>query len=173
MFNLIYRVLKARLEAISSVEAVSWYNGQPDQNNEEAVYAIPHVYIEFLPIELGQSIGPTPYGELRFRVHLYSEYHDDDNEVFTHLDLVGSIHAELLRFQGMLSDIPEFAVLKGTANDRTVFNQLVRTRIIPDHAQTNTIISITEYKGAAVDISAFKAITTISPDLITSKQFDV
>lgn len=154
MLKYIYLIIKARLEAeIASLPVVAWYNNQYNQDDPEALFAVPAVYIEFLPVPLTDYGRRIQGGDVTFRIHLVTEYYDDDDETLAHFDLSNDIFATLDDMEGWASELPQFAALLGTDDDYLFLNQVSRTQIVPDHAQTNLVVTIQEFKALAIDLS--------------------
>lgn len=154
MLKYIYLIIKARLEAeIAALPVVFWFNNQYDQDDEEAIFAVPSVYIEFLPVPMQDFGERIQAGEVRMRVHLLTEYYDDDDATLAHFDLSSAIHASIDDMEAWASELPVYSALAGTEDDFLIINQASRTAIIPDHAQTNLIVTIQEFKFFAVDLS--------------------
>ncbi len=169
MIHHIFRALKQRIEAIDGLPACSWFNSQYDEDSDEAVYLVPHVYLEFLPIPLNQEVSLIQTSDnVRFRVHLFTEYYNDENEVLSHYDQVAGIHKALTKKTLLLSELTEYAGLAGTPDDKVILNTMTRTEITPDHNQSNTIITIQEFVASGVDLSALSAVTTVDPVTLTT-----
>lgn len=152
-----YLIIKQLLESLPNVPAAFWFNAQYDQESEEAVYYVPAVYIEFMPVEFPDVQRRIQLASVRFRIHLMTETFIDDDSILTHFDITNEIHKALSGYEAQLSVLPEFADLADTDDDITVINQCTRTQLIPDHSQTNLTITTQEYQASIMDVEAIRA----------------
>ena len=147
-----YLILKRKLLQILNIPKVQWLSTQLNDEGQ-AVYHVPSCYIQFLPAQ-PQALGNNlQAADLTFRVHLYTENIDEDDEVLVHLDLASAIYAKLQGEVGMLSELPAFASLAGTDDDVAVMNVMNRTQYIPDHETARTHTTIQEFTCFCVDLS--------------------
>ncbi|MEM7372805.1 MAG: hypothetical protein AAF587_29560 [Bacteroidota bacterium] len=165
MLKLPFLLLQQRLSEMSQLPDVRWFNAQFDQNKDEAVFYVPSVYIEFLPMDLEDIGEQVQGGEVMFRIHLMTELYDDNDRVLAHFDLVDDIFKHLHGWDVMKSALPEFSALQDTEDDVAIINKVVRTRLIPDHAQSNTIITVQEFKTYVADFAAMKSYIEFSPTI--------
>lgn len=154
-----YQIIRQRLLTISALKAVDYYNGQYQDESGEAIYGIPCVFIEFLPIELQDFPQDVQAAEIQIRLHLVTEYYDGDNNILSHMDIATLIYQKLSKYTPRLSELPEFS---GLTNAPTVFNSMIRTGITTDHSQSGLVITIQEFKAWAVDLSNIVAYTDVN-----------
>lgn len=70
IFNQLYDVLKGRLNAVSSVKKVDWYNDQYRNMDDEKATRYPAVYIEFIdPLVWRQSGRNFQLADCKIRLH--------------------------------------------------------------------------------------------------------
>lgn len=151
-----YLLLKQRLLDVEGIPQVLWYNAQYVEGEAEPQYFVPCVYLEFLPVPTDQHQQKLQSGIMQVRVHLLTEYMggEDEGWIRPHYALAGRIFNALSHAEFWLSELPEFALLANTDNDRLVVNQMVRTNVLSDHSQSQTIITIQEFEARIVDVDA-------------------
>lgn len=154
MFKYAFLLLKQKLEAISGIPKVMWYASQYDEEMDEAVFYCPACYIEFMPMEFDQGGLQVQGADMVFRVHLFTEYYNDDDTLLSHFDLGDEIYRTLEGSVAKLSDLPAYANLAGTDQDIAVLNRISRIGIIPDHSVTNTSVTVQEFRCRAIDLAA-------------------
>lgn len=165
MFKYAFLLLKQMLESIPEIPSVMWYASQYDESVDEAVFYCPACYIEFLPIEPDQNGLQVQSGDMVFRVHLFTEYYNDDDQILSHFELSDLIYQKLQGSTGKASDIPAYANLAGTPEDFNVLNKISRIGIIPDHAVTNTSVTIQEFLCRAIDLAAAIRYVLVNADI--------
>lgn len=165
MYKYSYLLLKQILESIEGIPRVMWYASQYDEAMDEAVFYCPACYIEFLPMEFEVGGLQVQGADLVFRVHLFTEYYDDDDQLMTHFDLSDKIFQALEGTWAKVSELPAFGALAGTTQDFNVLNKISRIGIIPDHAVTNTSVTIQEFRCRAVDLAAAIRYVLVNADV--------
>lgn len=70
IFNSIYTVLKSRLNEVSGIRRIDWFNDQYKNTEDEKATRYPAIYIEMLdPVEWKQSGRKFQTGRLSIRLH--------------------------------------------------------------------------------------------------------
>ena len=154
MFKYAFLLIKQLLESIPDIPQVMWYAAQYDVDTDEAVFYCPACYIEFLPLEFDQSGLQVQGADMVFRVHLFTEYLNEDDQLLSHFDLSDKIYQQLEGTSATISEIPTFEALAGTEEDVVVLNKISRITLIPDHSVTNTSVTIQEFRCRAIDLAA-------------------
>jgi hypothetical protein len=163
MFQFIFLLLEQRLNTLSELAEVDWFNNQYIlSEDEEVMYKAPAAYIEFLPVDdLTTQPRKTQMGTVAFRVHVVTENYQDNDGRFKsaamgHFDVVNQVYATLLGHAAKLSDLPDYTALAGTDADKQVYNSITRKGIQTDHNRSPLMVSIQQFSMTAYDFSAQK-----------------
>jgi hypothetical protein len=178
MIKLVFQLLQHVVSSINGSPQVRWFAAQTD-DNDEAVYYVPAVYIEFMPVTTAELPSPNlgsvlQEADITVRIHLMTDktHPDDDNDVMDHLDLCDSIHKAISTTGTMKSAIPMHAALVNTLSDYHICNRFTRTGITTDHSQSSVIVTILEYSTHAVDTSAYvdNEKVTVTPTIFVTAE---
>lgn len=164
MTGLVYSALKAHLTTAMPTAYVDWYFGQYIESEMEGggelLYTTPAIFVEFAPIEWVTLPGSIQRTVLRFSVHLVNEsmYATDKRFVgdpaLDHLGQESQVFRALMNRRFMLSDVPSFAALAGTENDRVLVESIVRKSSESDHVMHRQLVSIQSFEATVYDYSA-------------------
>jgi|GEM_PF-2251229 len=153
-----------------------WYNDQYDLNPAtqklQVPFLTPAVFVEFLPYtpqSLSRRVQLIP---LNFRLHLVSDIYShsragmaEQAAALSHIDLANALH-HLIHGHHYL--IPANAALGLPA--RAVYNTCARVRQEPDHAYSNLVVCLMEYRTIAFDYSATRSTQKMNNPLLVIKK---
>jgi hypothetical protein len=171
----IYQALKQRLLRINLdgnhhnppiFKYVDWYYGQYHEQDQDegagaTLWDTPAAFIEFAPIAW-QTLGDgLQKAQLHFTVHVVNEsMYDTDQRVLDdgqdHFGLEAQVYAALHRHRVLLSHLPAFAALSGTADDRVLCESITRVSTVIDHTLRRQLVSVQEFQTTIYDYSAMK-----------------
>ncbi len=144
---------------------------QYEQLQEDVVFITPTVYIRFLPIEWQTVAHNRQTAELNFELHLVTETAYGDSRDLIDLTFINHIAYENQLFQVLhnhrclLSDLPEFAQLKGTPQDTVILESIVRTRTVPHDQMSNINVSVQSFSSKIYDYAAVPQFQTVLANL--------
>jgi hypothetical protein len=159
MFQYAYQLLRQKLLAVPAVSGyqlkeAKMYAGQYLDDSGEAIYAVPAAFIEFLPVETRQYGEKIQGGVMQVRIHVITEWADDDDHTLTHMRLSAAVYKALNQYSGSLGELAAFSPLLGTSDDIHVFNNLTRIRIEPNTLEGRVVVTIQTFECMVMDLDA-------------------
>lgn len=174
MYTYPYQIIKKRLTAqVAQLKLVDWYLDQYNKKDKATMMHIePAAFIEFRPITTQQLSYGHQMAETEIVVHLVTtNMFDNDKRVKKgtardHAQLVDEIYKALSGFSAKLSYLDEFSDLANTANDKTIFNSMVRDGLpVTPHAIRGLQITLQIFTTLVFDHAAVKPTTSVNPEL--------
>lgn len=163
MIGKIFFALKKRIEeAIPNVGVYRYSAHVLNKDNDEPLYVVPSVHIQFAQIETKTMTRGLQQAEINIIVHVVCEnYYDNETpEAMTKvIDYAEAVHAALHLFAAKLSYLTG---LIGDDNTQ-LFNSLHRERIVVDSEPTNIDITEMQYKFIAYDTDNIENYTDVAP----------
>lgn len=165
MLNLVYAALKKRLDTECQPRYIDWFMGQylEDEAEEggQLLWDTPAQFVEFMPVSWQTLLTNVQVCDLAFNVHLVNDsYFDNDARVLdptlNHLGQETAVFRALMNWRCMLSYVPGFEALAGTANDRVLMESVVRESTEPDHNMRRQLVSVQRFTCRVYDYGATK-----------------
>lgn len=167
-----YEVKKRRLQSnIAQLKEVDWFLNQYDPQGNNTIYTTPGVYIEYLPMQTESLARKLQQAPVTFRVHLVTNsVYDTGKRVkkdsdWDHASLLDKVFGQLYGFSGRLSDLAEFAALKGTPSDFKLFNSIDRINLVPPHNFAGLMVTVQEFQCLMYDHTANPSFQKLTADL--------
>ena len=179
MYTYPYQILKKRLTTqVTQLKLVDWFLDQYNKKDKAVMlHTEPAAFIEVRPITTEQLSYGHQMAETEIVVHLVTtSMFDNDKRVKKgnardHAQLVDDIYKALSGFSAKLSYLDEFAALKDTANDRTIFNSMMRDGIpVTPHAIRGLQITLQLFTTLVFDHAAVKTLAPAAPSLIINPE---
>ncbi len=158
MLSLAYKAIKKRLnDAIPEVAGrIHWYNSLLTDDQADPIFQTPSLFIEFAEIQLrelkGHSNKQAQGGHLSFSIHCIEQFNYDDDAVLNALSIADKVYKALHKRDFRLSELPEFASLRGTNQDWVLLSTIVRTAVAADHRHVNLADSVVRFACEVVDV---------------------
>lgn len=164
MLKEVYQLIQQRIQTeVAEFKEVEWFlNQYAETEDQDAWYATPSAYIEFLPITYSSHGGLQQRATVVFRIHVASEALFGDGRRITdsainHISLVDRVYVALHGWNAKLSDLSTHV-----GNDAVFINTVSRTELAPDHGHFNTMVTIQTFQFAFIDNSAVAQMQTVT-----------
>ena len=153
----VYNVLKARLEGITGVKHIDWFNDQ----YEGIIHIEPGIFIDFPePINLETLRGETQQGKLITRIHVYSKViamQDkslNQEAIERHFEIVKEVFR---RLQGFRSG----------ENGKLLFNSMMRVNLTHHQYMQGWFVTTQDFESIVYDIEEKTTIAKPPVEIIT------
>lgn len=172
MIEIIYKIIKSALVAfIPDAKLIDIDLAQYQQKREDAVRATPAIYIKLNDPIWRALPGGVQKSTLVFSIAVVTmtAYGDErditDHTNINHLKYHDDVYKCLLNKRYLLSFLPEYITLAGTANDRQMVETITRTGSKFPVSLNNLIISSQIFEAVVYDYSAQPQLTAVLAQL--------
>ena len=153
MINEVYKILKERLNGISGVKHIDWFNDQ----YSGIIHSEPGIFIEFVGNQRAETLrGQTQQIELNVRIHVYSKVimkedkSVDEGKIDSHFEIVQEVYRRLQGYR------------YGQGNGLT-FNSMQRTGIEHHQYMRGWFVTTQDFTMMGYDIE--EGLTATRPKL--------
>ena len=164
MYKYPYLLLKHLLGQIPELKEIEIDYGQ--ETTKGALKTLPTVLIRFRPTTWNSLARGEQEATQQIDITTITESYSDPSQkidqagALDHYEVTNLVHTKLDGHSFLLSDLPQFASLKGTENDYVVMNSFARI-FSQDRFQSASLKTDQRYRTQLIDKSANKTFTHV------------